>query len=147
MSAESLFTIANLSVIPVWLLLIVAPRWRVTGYVAGSCAVPLALGVLYAALAVGHLFQAEGGFGTLAEVQRLFANPWNALIGWLHYLAFDLFIGCWEVRNAGRLNIAHGWVIPCLVFTFLLGPVGLVAYFLVRWWHGARWIPDEGTAG
>jgi hypothetical protein len=54
------------------------------------------------------------------------------LAGWIHYLAFDLFIGSWEVRDAQRLGLNHLLVIPCLALTFLFGPIGLMLYFLIR---------------
>jgi len=91
--------------------------------------------------------EAEGDFFTLAGVQQLFANPWAALAGWLHYLAFDLFIGSWEVRNARRVGIPHWQVIPCLFLTFMLGPVGLLVYFVLRWSRGQWLLPADGSAG
>jgi hypothetical protein len=50
----------------------------------------------------------------------------------VHYLAFDLFVGSWEVRDAQRLGLPHGMVIPCLVLTFLFGPIGLGLFLLLR---------------
>ena len=73
-----------------------------------------------------------GGFGSLAEVRTLFENPWALLAGWIHYLAFDLFIGAWEVRDAQRNGLHHLLVVPCLVLTFMLGPVGLLLYLVLR---------------
>ncbi len=54
------------------------------------------------------------------------------LAGWLHYLAFDLFVGAWEVRDASTHGVPHVLVVPCLLLTFLLGPIGLLAYHAVR---------------
>lgn len=149
MEAATIFRICNTVVLPVWLLLIVAPRWKVTRAVAGSCAVPVALGVVYAVVAAMHLNLAEADFSTLEGVKRLFANDYIVLIGWAHYLAFDLFIGGWEVRDAERLGIPHLLVIPCLVLTFMLGPVGLVLYFGLRIWKGeyvVGGLPKTATA-
>ncbi len=63
---------------------------------------------------------------------RLFALPQVLLAGWVHYLAFDLFTGSWEARDAVRLGISRWLVAPCLVLTFLFGPVGLALYLLLR---------------
>jgi hypothetical protein len=63
---------------------------------------------------------------------RLFTQPGIALAGWIHYLAFDLFVGAWEVRDASRHGVPHRVVVPCLVLTFLLGPSGLLAYLALR---------------
>jgi hypothetical protein len=65
-------------------------------------------------------------------VRTLFENPWGLLAGWTHYLAFDLFIGGWEVRDAQRRGIPHLLVVPALVLTFLLGPGGLLLYLAIR---------------
>jgi len=74
----------------------------------------------------------EGGFGSLAEVARLFANPWLLLAGWTHYLAFDLFVGSWEVRDARERGVPHLLVIPCLALTLMFGPAGWLLYVAVR---------------
>lgn len=131
MAAEQLFSICNFAVIPGWLLLVVAPRWRWTQRIA-AIALPLALAAVYLVLVLSHFGKAEGGFGSLPEVARLFQNPYVLLAGWIHYLAFDLFIGSWEVRDSQRLGIAHGFVVPCLILTFLFGPLGLSLWFLIR---------------
>ena len=62
----------------------------------------------------------------------LFQKRELLLAGWIHYLAFDLFIGAWETRDAPRNQIPHLVVIPCLVMTFMLGPIGLLFYFAIR---------------
>jgi hypothetical protein len=54
------------------------------------------------------------------------------LAGWIHYLAFDLFVGSWLVRDAHLRGIAHGWVLPLLFLTFLFGPAGLLSYLGLR---------------
>lgn len=76
--------------------------------------------------------QADGGFGSLAGVMKLFTNPWAVLAGWVHYLAFDLFVGAWEVRDAEQHGVSHLLVVPCLFFTFMLGPIGLLMYMGAR---------------
>lgn len=147
MDLETIFKICNYAVLPVWLLLALAPRWRVTEMIAGSAVVSLAIAVIYAWGAIVALPDASGNMSSLAGVQQLFTDPRVALIGWLHYLVFDLFIGAWEVRNARRLNIRHVFVVPCLVATLMLGPVGLLLYFIIRWAHGQPLLPADGTAG
>ena len=132
MKAEQIFTIANLVAIVGWLLIAILPRWRVTRFVVLSGGVSLALAGLCLVLIVMFFGAAEGGFDSLANVMKLFTNEWAVLAGWIHYLAFDLFIGAWEVRDAERRGVSHLWVIPCLVLTFLLGPIGLLAYSILR---------------
>jgi hypothetical protein len=131
MAAGQIFSICNYVVLPGWLLLVVAPRWRWTQRVT-ALALPLALAVVYLTLVILHFRESGGGFGSLAQVSKLFENPYMLLAGWIHYLAFDLFTGSWLVRDYQRLRIAHAYVVPCLLLTFLFGPVGLLAWFLIR---------------
>ncbi len=132
MNPEKLFSLCSTLVLPGWLLLVFAPRWKWTARFACAVLIPLLLALVYMYLVATHLGQSEGGFGSLAEVGKLFQNPHNLLAGWIHYLAFDLFVGSWEVRDAQRVGLNHLLVIPCLVLTFLLGPVGLLLYFALR---------------
>ena len=146
MTAETLFSICNTSVMPVWLLLAIAPRWKVTDWITSTSIVSLLLGTIYGLLFLSSVGQIEGGFGSLEGVKQLFANDYILLAGWVHYLAFDLFIGAWEVRDARVVGISHWLVIPCLLFTFMLGPVGLGMYFVLRWNKGVYKIGSDATA-
>ena len=132
---DDIFSAANALALGGWALLALAPRWRGTRALVLSGAWPLGLALLYAAcIATHYLGQhgGEGGFGSLAQVAALFHDPWALLAGWVHYLCFDLFVGAWQVRDAQRRGVPHGALVPVLVLTFLLGPVGLLGYFGVR---------------
>lgn len=143
MNPEQVFSIVNTSVLPGWLLLVVAPRWAWTRrLVPVVMAIPLA--VVYVILLAGN-FGGEGGFGSLDGVAALFRNPWVLLGGWIHYLAFDLFVGAWEVRDAQRLGLPHAAVIPCLLLTFMLGPAGLLLYWVLRSALRRRWTLEEAA--
>ncbi len=131
MSLDQLFSVCNTAVLPCWLLLIVAPRWRWTQRVTTFIA-PLLIAGVYAWLLFAHPSAPGGGFRTLDQVAVLFSVRTALLAGWIHYLAFDLFTGSWEVRDAQRLGISHWLVIPCLLLTFLFGPIGLALYLLLR---------------
>ncbi len=133
MNNDLIFSIANVSVLPGWALLIFAPRWRPGPTVVAPLIIAGLLCALYAFLfASGLLGGAEGGFGSLEDLAQLFSNPTMLLVGWVHFLAFDLFVGAWEVRDASRLGISHWLVIPCLLLTFMAGPVGLLLYLILR---------------
>jgi hypothetical protein len=131
---DRIFSLANTVALLSWILLIVAGRKKWVTTVVTGFAVPLILAVLYGALVIQHWSEgpAGGGFSTLAGVSLLFSNPWKLLAGWVHYLAFDLFTGTWEVRDAAEKGVPHLLVIPSLALTFLFGPMGLLLYFLTR---------------
>jgi hypothetical protein len=144
MDLEQLFSMAGLLAMAGWLLLVILPRHSVVQLVAGV-AIPLVLSVGYLMLIVLHFRGAQGGFGSLADVAALFQKPELLLAGWIHYLAFDLFIGAWETRDAQRSGLPHLVVIPCLVMTFMLGPIGLLFYFAIRT-AKLRAVPLEAAA-
>jgi hypothetical protein len=128
---ERIFSMAGAVVLPCWLLLAVAPRWRWTQRLS-TFAAPLWIASVYVWLLFAHPVPAGGGFRTLAQVMVLFSSPYAVLAGWVHYLAFDLFTGAWEARDAARLGLSRWIVLPCLVLTFLFGPVGLALYLLLK---------------
>lgn len=132
MNAETIFSVANTTALLSWILIAAAPKWKFTRVVVVSGAIPILLSAAYLVLVVTFFGSAEGGFGSLADVMKLFTNEWAVLAGWIHYLAFDLFVGIWEVRDAEEQGISHWLLIPCLFFTFMLGPIGLLMYTGLR---------------
>ena len=132
MKAEQIFSVVNLIAILGWLLIAILPRWKYTRLVVLSGGIPLLLAVAYTILIAIFFGKAEGGFGSLADVMKLFTNEWTVLAGWIHYLAFDLFVGSWEVRDSQEKGVSHVLVIPCLFLTFMFGPMGLLAYCILR---------------
>jgi hypothetical protein len=131
MTATGLFDLTGPLAMAGWLALALSPLApRAAQWVA--VVVPLALSTLYTGLILAHWAGAEGGFTSLADVQLLFTQSDIALAGWVHYLAFDLFLGAWAVRTARAEGIHHAFVIPCLVLTFLFGPAGLLAFAILR---------------
>lgn len=132
MTLDTIFSICNTMALPAWVLLAVAPRWRVTNLLVHSGLWPLTYALVYAVLIFLYFGRGEGDFGSLSGVMKLFDDPGSVAAGWVHYLAFDLFIGSWEVQDSQKHHIPHWLVVPCLIFTFLLGPIGLLLYFLLR---------------
>lgn len=134
MTAAQVFAIANPFALVGWAVLvagIVLKRPWLRDTVAGTLW-PLALAVLYViALALG--FGSTGGnFSSLAGVRQLFSGDWTLLGGWVHYLAFDLFVGAWIAGAAERAGLTRLWLIPVLPLTFLFGPSGLLLFFIIR---------------
>ena len=131
MDLERMFSLASTLAAVGWLLLIILPKRPLVVHVAGVF-FPLILALMYLYFIATNFRGADGGFGSLADVATLFQKRELLLAGWIHYLCFDLFIGAWEVRDAQRHGIPHLVVIPCLIMTFMLGPMGLLAYWAVR---------------
>ncbi len=134
MSADLILSICNMFVLPGWLLLVFLPRWKWTLGVISAGIIPFVIGIVYLGLMLSQLSNwPEGaGFGSVAELNAGFSNPYILVAGFIHYLAFDLFLGCWEVRDAQKNNIPHWMVVPCLIPTFLAGPIGLALYLILR---------------
>ena len=135
MEPEQLFSLASTLALFGWVMLVLAPLrrgWAVTG--ARIVAAVLCGG--YLAMLVAGLTgagpPAGAGFGTLAAVQLLLSTPQAMLAGWVHFLAFDLFIGSWQVADAPGANIPHWLLLPCLALTFVAGPVGLLLYLVLK---------------
>jgi Domain of unknown function (DUF4281) len=131
MTPDQIFSIVNLMALSGWILLAALPGRHVVKVVAGAI-VPALLAIVYIGILAVQWNSSSGGFSTLREVAMLFSNPWLLLAGWTHYLAFDLLIGNWEVRDARERAVPHLLVLPCLVLTFLFGPAGWLSYVTLR---------------
>jgi hypothetical protein len=129
MSDSQLFQYANTTALLCWVVLMVQPRRSapVLRFV-----VPAAMALLYIWALSTAPSTADGGFGSLAQVKALFSQDRAVLAGWVHYLAFDLFVGCWEVMDAQERGVRYLLVVPCLLLTFMVGPAGLLLYLIVR---------------
>lgn len=136
-----MFSAGNLLAMAGWILLLTVPRHRLAMRIAGTV-IPLTLAVVYLIVFVLHARESNGGFSSLAAVAQLFENRWLLLAGWVHYLAFDLFIGAWQTRDAMARRVPRLLLAPCLVMTFMLGPIGLLCYHIVR---GRPYQPLDGA--
>lgn len=133
MTDEMIFQVANNSVLPAWFLLAVAPRSVWTRRLIDLGIYPALLGVAYGVLLLIDQPGPQGAnFSSLDGVARIFTSPKTLIAAWIHYLAFDLFVGAWVVRDAHRHGIAHPWTFPSLVGTLMLGPLGLLSWLLLR---------------
>ena len=134
MTADQIFSLANFTALIGWIFLAVAAVLRRESWVAvwTGWIWPLGFAALYAALIIFFFFQAPGGFDSLAHVQLLFTDHWAALAGWVHYLAFDLFIGSWITLQVLQLHLPRLTLIVLLPLTFLFGPIGLLLFAITK---------------
>ncbi len=132
MSADQIFQICN-SIAPIgWILLVFLPHWKWTQRIVVAGILPLLLGIVYLSIILLHFGDSGGDFNSLNGVMQLFTSKWGVTAGWIHYLAFDLFIGSWELSNGQKNGIHHLLLVPSLLLTFLFGPIGLIVYFVTR---------------
>ena len=130
MSFDVVFSLASSSAMVGWLALIFLPRWPllIQGLRLGLIG---ALSLLYAVLIFAYFFRIEGGgFGSIAQVRILFMSDGGLVAGWVHYLAFDLFIGSWIAVEADKRGFNRLLQVPILLATFMFGPLGLLLLYL-----------------
>jgi hypothetical protein len=134
MSLEQIFSLCSNIAMVGWLGLALAPRWYVTRDWVAPVVAPLLIGIFYIWLMMNNFGSVPdgAGFNSLAAVSALFSMPELILAGWIHYLAFDLCVGAWEVNDAQQEGIHHLLVIPCLFATLMFGPGGLVLYWMMK---------------
>lgn len=135
---DFIFGFANIVILPVWLLLIFMPRHEITRWLTDNYIIQMILALMYAFLILGFIGEGNGGFSSLQEIRKGFESDAILLAGWIHYIVFDSFVGTWIVRDAEKNNIPHIRVIVPLVFTMLLGPVGLLLYLAYKRVAGRR---------
>ena len=147
MNWDMIFGFANAWALLGWVILALAPKREIVVpivFFAGS----VLLACLYASLIIplmagvisdgGPTGRPAADFSSLAGVMALFDSPGGATIGWIHYLAFDLFVGTWISRNADRHKVSRWFQIPILFFTLMAGPIGLLLYLLLRQLKGEK---------
>ncbi len=129
-----LFRLSNLLVLPIWGLMILLPRWRWTQRIMRSPWVSAAPALLYVALVVPRLGTIWPAVTkpTLAGIAPLLGSPEGATIAWVHFLAFDLFIGRWIYLDSRERRVSALLMAPILFFTLMLGPLGFLTYLMVR---------------
>ena len=138
MAWTALFGAVNLLALVCWAGLILLPRWPALL----SAVLYLGVGMLcliYGASLIGvvsGLIPNPGGggadFSTISGIRAIFATDAGVTIGWMHYLAFDLFVGLWIARDGDAKSISRFLQAPILLATFMAGPLGLGLWLLIR---------------
>jgi len=132
MDLELYFSAASLLAVIGWIVLLfypLIPKWsdKISGLI-----IPLVLSLGYLIVVVFYPSSEGGGFSSLAEVSQLFSHKSVILAAWVHFLAFDLFIGSWVCKTARQERISYWLTLPCLPLVFIFGPIGFLAFSIVR---------------
>lgn len=132
MTPDTVFQLCNGIALVGWIILVAFPFWyQADKFIIGVIVMLFAIIYTYYIVTNISVIDMES-FSSLKGVTALFTNPLAVLIGWVHYLAFDLVAGTWIKNNAARYGIPHWLVIPCLLLTFMFGPIGFLLYLLIR---------------
>ena len=141
---ETLYMWVNLGVLPFWLMIIVFPRSHLSKYLVTSIFPFFILSgayifVLYRSYLLGYDF--TGNFSLylgLDELSRLFDSHLYLMIFWTHFVAINLFIGGWIVKDAQKFNINKILLAIPLIIIYLIGPIGLFIYWIIRIFYAKR---------
>jgi hypothetical protein len=129
---DIIFKYANMLALAGWAILVFLPRrWPALFWIPQYW-IPSVLALGYSGLMLANFFGSDGGFGSIAAVRTLFQSDALLTAGWVHFLAFDLFIGAWIARRADEAGIHRLIQAPILAATFMFGPIGLLLFFLTR---------------
>ncbi len=131
---EQIFLLSNLVVLPFWGIMIIAPQWQTGRRIMSSVLVFVPLTLLYSWIVLPML---PGLLPALARpelsvITAMLNNPSGATVAWIHFLAFDLFVGRWQYHDAQQHHIPAWMLRITLLCTFMAGPFGLLLYIIVR---------------
>tara|TARA_B100000579_G_scaffold366864_1_gene326927 strand:- start:237 stop:707 length:471 start_codon:yes stop_codon:yes gene_type:complete len=140
---EKIYYIANIGVIPCWLLLIFLPNHVITKFFVKSVIIPALLStayilVVYQIYITENIFEIFNLYLGIEELYALYSNEAFLLIFWLHFLSISLFVGNWIVSDSKIFMISKLFVIISLILTYFTGPVGLIFYWFVRIFYSKK---------
>ena len=141
---ETLYMWINLGVLPFWFILIVFPQSHLSRIFVTSIFPFFILSgvyifILYKSYLIGYDF--DGNFSLylgLSELSRLFEDHLYIMIFWTHFIAINLFIGGWIVKDSQKFSINKVLMAVPLIVTYLIGPLGLILYWIIRIFYAKR---------
>lgn len=129
---DTLFSIVNTYALCAWLLILIFPHadfLQPVVRIGGIMILALAYTVV---IPMGFSADSGADFSSLAGLRAGFSSDWALLAGWIHYLAFDLFVGLWIHEQSRQIALPRIFRWLCLLCTFMAGPFGLVLFYLFR---------------
>ncbi len=141
---ETLYMWINLGVLPFWFILIVFPQSHLSRIFVTSIFPFFILSgvyifILYKSYLINYDF--DGNFSLylgLNELSRLFEDHLYIMIFWTHFIAINLFTGGWIVRDSEKFSINNVLLALPLIVTYLVGPLGLFLYWIIRIFYAKR---------
>ena len=141
---ETLYLWINLGVIPFWLMLIFFPqsylcRFFVTSIFPFVLLSGVYIFILYKSLLIGYNF--DGNFNLylgLNELSRLFEDSLYLMVFWTHFIAINLFVGGWMVKDSQKYYVNKVLMSFPLIITYLTGPIGLFIYWIIRIFYAKK---------
>jgi Domain of unknown function (DUF4281) len=129
---ETIFSLSSLLVMPFWFLMIFLPTWKWAKCIIASPWISALAAALYVVLVLPSILQILPAVmnPSLEGISSLLRTPAGATIAWVHFLAFDLFVGRWVYLDSRERNVSFWFVSPILFFVLMLGPLGFLLYLL-----------------
>ena len=135
---EILYFWVNLGVLPFWLILIFFSQSQICRYLVTSIFPIFVLSgayvfMLYKSYLSSYDF--DGNFDLylgIDNISDLFSNNTFLMMFWIHFISINLFTGGWIVRDSQKLAINKIVIIVPLLITYLIGPLGIFIYWLIR---------------
>jgi len=146
MTPEDINSLASSAVMAGWTMLILGPRRFHWFNAIPLWIIPALLSAVYAAIVFSRFSGIGGGFDSLASVAVLMSNEWALLAGWIHFLAFDLFVGAVMAARMDHVGVSRLVQAPVLGATFMLGPLGFLIAGLTELGLRLHKIPTQSTA-
>ncbi len=143
MTPDILFSHVGTAAMVGWSLLILGPRRFKWFNAIPLWIIPTGLSGVYVALIFSRFSGTGGGFDSLANVATLLADDWALLAAWVHFLAFDLFIGAIIAARMDKIGVGRLVQAPILIATFMLGPLGFLIAALTELGLRARLLPFQ----
>ena len=143
MTPDLLFSHVGTAAMAGWAVLILGPRRYAWFNAIPLWIIPAGLAAIYAALVFSRFSGTGGGFDSLDSVAILMSDRWVLLAGWVHYLAFDLFVGAVMAARMDRVGVGRLVQAAILLSTFMLGPLGFLIAGLTELGLRAALLPTQ----
>ena len=143
-TVEMVYLWLNIGILPFWFTLIIFPQSRISRVFITSVFPIFVLSLVYIYLLyIAHLdnydfFQNFKLYLGLSEVLNLFENQNFLILFWTHFLAINLFCGGWIVNDSQMFGMNKFLVSFPLIITYLIGPIGIVIYWIIRIFYAKR---------